>query len=117
MTPSRADHDRLPLARCDAGDTAWRELHRIASEPYRRSGRFGWHFARGKLDRDPVFRALLERGDIPARARVLDIGCGQGLLASLFCACDELARRGTWPAQWASPPTGVRYTGIELMPV
>ena len=116
MTPARTDRRALLSARSTAGDTAWRELQRIASEPYRRSGRFGWHFARAKLSRDPVFRALLERGDIPAHARVLDIGCGQGLLASLFGACDELVRRGAWPAEWASPPTGARYTGIEIMP-
>jgi cyclopropane fatty-acyl-phospholipid synthase-like methyltransferase len=116
MMARLAQRSALPPSYGATGDTAWRELHRLASEPYRRSGKFGWHFARGKLGRDPVFRSLLERGDITPQARVLDIGCGQGLLASLFCACDELARRGAWPAHWASPPTGARYTGIEMMP-
>ena len=45
------------------GDTrpaqAWHQLHRTASERYRRCGPFSWHFARGKLGHDPVFRALL----------------------------------------------------------
>ena len=79
---------------------AWAQLHRMASERYRSGGRFAWHFARGKLGRDPVFRALLERGRIPAQARVLDIGCGQGLLASLLAACDQLAASRRWPAAW-----------------
>ncbi|HVQ02975.1 MAG TPA: methyltransferase type 11, partial [Burkholderiaceae bacterium] len=65
---------------------AWLNLHRLATDRYRGSSRFAWHFARGKLGRDPVFRALIERGSIAAHARVLDIGCGQGLLASLLAA-------------------------------
>jgi SAM-dependent methyltransferase len=95
---------------------AWRELHAAASAPYRRAGRFAWHFARGKLQRDPVFRALLERGELRASARVLDLGCGQALLASLLAAIDAAAARGAWPASWPPPPAGCRYTGIELMP-
>ncbi|HUG21959.1 class I SAM-dependent methyltransferase [Piscinibacter sp.] len=95
-------------------DEAWRELHRAACAPYRAAGRFAWHFARGKLGRDPVFRGMLERGDLPARARVLDIGCGQGLLASLLAAIDVQAR-GRWPVGWPAAPAGTSYTGIELM--
>lgn len=94
---------------------AWRRLHRLASAPYRQAGRFAWHFARGKLGRDPVFRSLLERGDIPPQSRVLDIGCGQALLASLFASIDALSP-ADWPAPWGAPPRGCRYTGIELMP-
>jgi len=96
-------------------DTFWRDLHDAACAPYRSAGRFAWHFARGKLGRDPVFRALLERGDLPANARVLDIGCGQGLLASLLAAIDIRAARGRWPAAWPAAPAGARYHGIELM--
>ncbi len=98
------------------GDAAWQALHRAACAPYRSAGRFAWHFARGKLGRDPVFRGLLERGDLLPRARVLDIGCGQGLLASLLAAIDVAHARGAWPASWPAAPAGARYTGIELMP-
>ena len=97
-------------------DVAWRDLHRAACAPYRGAGRFAWHFARGKLGRDPVFRGLLERGDLPPRARVVDIGCGQGLLASLLAAVDAAQAHGRWPADWPAAPAGVQYTGIELMP-
>ncbi|WP_029000783.1 class I SAM-dependent methyltransferase [Azohydromonas australica] len=98
------------------GDAAWQALHRSACEPYRSAGRFAWHFARGKLGHDPVFRGMLERGDLPPRARVLDIGCGQGLLASLLAAIDAAHARGAWPANWPAAPAGTCYTGIELMP-
>jgi SAM-dependent methyltransferase len=95
---------------------AWERLHATASDRYRSSGRFAWHFARGKLARDPVFRALLESGAVPPHARVLDIGCGQGLLASLLAACDAMAAANQWPDTWGAPPAHARYTGIDLMP-
>jgi SAM-dependent methyltransferase len=97
-------------------DEAWRALHQAASLPYRSAGRFAWHFARGKLGRDPVFRALLERGDVPAGAHVLDIGCGQALFASLLSAVDAQLANSGWPAAWPAAPARTHYTGIELMP-
>jgi len=98
-------------------DAAWRALHEAATEPYRQAGSFAWHFARGKLGRDPVFRGLIERGLIgPQRGRVVDIGCGQGLFASLLDAMAALQADGRWPLSWAGTPSSPAYTGIELMP-
>ena len=68
--------------------TDWPALLDAASAPYRSAGRFAWHFARGKLGIDPVFHHMLKTGLIAPRARVLDIGCGQGLLASLLRSCE-----------------------------
>ncbi len=113
--PRKPPRERRRAAPDDAR-AAWSALHADASARYRRGGRFAWHFARGKLRHDPVFRALLEHGDIGAGARVLDIGCGQGLLASLLAACDDAGGAPRLAAGWAAPPTGARYTGIELMP-
>lgn len=102
--------------RGDDAQHAWRRLHDAASRPYRRAGRFAWHFARGKLGRDPVFRTLLQQGLVRPGARVLDLGCGQGLVASLLAAAAQPECSRGWPAAWAPPPVGARYTGIELMP-
>jgi SAM-dependent methyltransferase len=96
-------------------DTAWRELHRRACEPYRAAGRFAWHFAQGKLGRDPVFRHLVEQGLIRGR-RVVDIGCGQGLFASLLQHLGAVQAEGRWPAGWPAAEPASAYTGIELMP-
>ncbi len=95
---------------------AWRALVRTACAPYRRAGRFAFHFAAGKLSRDPVFAALLRQGLLPPGARVLDIGCGQGVLAALLAACDQPGAAAAWPPAWAAAPRGVRYHGLDLMP-
>jgi SAM-dependent methyltransferase len=97
-------------------DAVWRALLDQATAPYRSAGRFAWHFARGKLGRDPVFRHLLESGLIRAQAQVLDIGCGQALLAHLLPAAQQTARAGRWPSGWAAAPGLALYTGVELMP-
>jgi SAM-dependent methyltransferase len=94
----------------------WSALMAAASEPYRQAGPFAWRFARGKLGFDPVFRHVVSQGLIAPRARVLDIGCGQGLLASLLRSCTALAQQGHWPSGWAAAPAAARVTGIELMP-
>ena len=92
----------------------WQALVTAASEPYQRAGRFAWHFARGKLRWDPVFGHLIARGVIAPRTRVLDIGCGQGLLASVLAAAAQAARDGRWPSDWAEAPIDVHVSGIEV---
>lgn len=104
-----------------SADAAWRALHTAACAPYREAGRFAWHFARGKLGRDPVFRGVLERGDLSGHPpvddlRIVDIGCGQGLLASLLDACVRSVDAGAWPGTWPAAPRAHSYHGIELMP-
>jgi hypothetical protein len=140
---STAHAGATPVASPPTPDDAWRALHRAATEPYRASGRFGFHFARGKLGRDPVFRYLVERGLLvpdpqdPSAAepptgesaasggngrsagqiRLLDIGSGQSLIASLVHEMRALRAGGRWPAAWPPPPAEpLAYTGIELMP-
>lgn len=86
-----------------------------ASECYRDSGRFAWHFARGKLGGDPVFTTILAQGLLNGFAHVLDLGCGQGLLASwLFAARAAYETPGAWPQGWPAPPHLDRYTGVEI---
>jgi SAM-dependent methyltransferase len=86
-----------------------------ASQPYRRAGRFAYHFARGKLRGDPVFAAILELGLLRGRSRVLDLGCGQGLLTAWLRAAEYAYERGLWPPSWPPAPGSVSMCGIELM--
>ncbi len=85
----------------------------VASRPYRRAGRFAYHFARGKLRGDPVFRAMLERGLLHGRAHILDLGCGQGLLTAWLRAAAHCHERGIWPRGWPAPPRAQTIRGME----
>lgn len=93
---------------------AYRSLVRDAAARYPARDRFARHFAAGKLGRDPVFRYLLEQGLLAGAPRVVDIGCGQGVLAALILAAQERHGAGTWPAAWPAPPRPSDYHGIDI---
>ncbi len=86
-----------------------------ASRPYRAAGRFGYHFSRGKLGSDCIFRELLRRGVFPREARFLDLGCGQAVFASWLLAARRMYEQGDWPADWPEPPRVLELRGYELM--
>lgn len=86
-----------------------------AAAPYRAAGLYAWFFARGKLGGDPVFAHLLAAGLLTGRARILDIGCGQGLLTSWLLAAQASSAQGTWPEAWPPAPQPDHVRGIELM--
>lgn len=90
-------------------------LARAAAEPYRKAGLFAQKFAQGKLTGDPSYTGILERGLLPGGDRLLDLGCGQGLIAAWLNAAHATADRGKWPAAVPPPPRFARYTGVELM--
>ena len=92
-----------------------RRLLSVAGERYRSSGRFAYHFARGKLSSDPVYTAILALGLIADKARILDLGCGQGVLAAWLLAAEESRAAGAWCPAWAPPPAGWRFHGVERM--
>jgi SAM-dependent methyltransferase len=84
-----------------------------AAAPYRACGPAVWHFARGKLGRDPVFPALLESGLFADARRILDLGCGHALLAHWLDAASQLHDDAGWPTHWPRPARFERYRGIE----
>jgi SAM-dependent methyltransferase len=87
-----------------------------AVRPYQGAGASALGFARNKLRFDPVFSALLQRGGLPDRGMLLDLGCGQGLLLALLLAARDQFRRGPWVPGWPPPPLNLVLQGIELNP-
>lgn len=86
----------------------------LATEPYRPTGTFNYRWARGKLKNDPIFTALTTRPDIRDGARILDLGCGRGLLAAWLLGAEQLYSQGQWTGA-RIPPRGLHFRGIELI--
>lgn len=85
-----------------------------ATAPYRPTGNFNYRWARGKLKHDPIFAALVQRAVFPDNARIIDLGCGRGLLAAWLLGAEQLAKQGYWSGD-TPPPKGLYFRGIELM--
>src|SRR6185436_5594900 len=79
---------------------------------YLAAGMFHWEFVRGKLRHDPVYFFLLRTGALPPEGRLLDLGCGRGLLLALLLTAREQAEKGEYPAGWPPPPR-LDLHGIE----
>jgi len=117
-TESASATVRSPTFRVEPPDqkTLHRALVDAASARYRQGSRFAYHFARGKLGIDPLFIDLLRLGVLPAKGRILDLGCGQAVFAAWLLAAQDSFKAGKWPAGWAPPPTFESLHGLELMP-
>jgi len=85
-----------------------------AGRAYAPAGRTPMHFARGKLRHDPVFRAIVAHSLIPDGARLVDLGCGQGVLPAFLIAARGCYEQGEWPAAWPPPPRLASMLGVDL---
>jgi SAM-dependent methyltransferase len=100
-------------------DSAYRSVAETAARRYAPAGRFAMRYALGKLRHDPVFAAILAHGLIPDRARLVDLGCGQGLLLALLVAANDAQNesgRAVWPADWPAPPRLQSMVGFDAGP-
>jgi SAM-dependent methyltransferase len=97
-------------------DPVFNALVKVASDRYLGSGITAWEFARAKLRNDPVYRQMVTMGLVAPGSRVMDVGCGQGLLLAILAAARDAAEQGSWPADWAPAPRGAALIGVELRP-
>jgi uncharacterized protein (DUF2062 family) len=56
------------------------------ARPYLEAGLLHWEFVRGKLRHDPVYFALTTLGVLPTAGRVVDLGCGRGIMLAVLAA-------------------------------
>jgi hypothetical protein len=106
------------MSAVDASTAAFtKQLVESAASPYQRVSGFAWRFARGKLARDPLFATLLRIGAIPDASCLVDLGCGQGLLAAWVHAARDswlsTATHADWPTDWPAPPKVGTYLGVD----
>lgn len=101
---------RAALAR--AKEPEVRDLIEETAYRYLGSGMFHWEFVRGKLRYDPVYLQILRQGLLPSEGRLLDLGCGRGILLSLLLTARDRHERGLHPQGWPPPPI-LDLHGIE----
>ena len=90
-----------------------RRLAEAAADYYRPNGRAAYYSARGKLVQDPAFAAILAHGLIRDGARVLDLGCGRGLLPSWLRAARSAYDQQEGCKEWPAPPRALHVRGVE----
>jgi uncharacterized protein (DUF2062 family)/trans-aconitate methyltransferase len=104
------------LARRRQANPEMEALLEEASFPYLESGMLDWEFVRGKLRHDPLYFNLLRRGFLPPAGRLLDLGCGRGILFSLLIAARKQVEAGQYSEDWAPPSPTLTFHGIEGRP-
>jgi uncharacterized protein (DUF2062 family)/trans-aconitate methyltransferase len=83
---------------------------------YLKPGMFHWEFVRGKLRHDPIYFNLLRQGLLPSDGKLLDLGCGRGIVFSMVLGAREQWAKGKYPEGWAPPPPCLTFHGIEGRP-
>lgn len=83
-----------------------------AAQPYLDTGYPQWEFVRGKLSFDPVYLHLVTSSLLPSRGRLVDLGCGRGILLALLSAYGEVSASAQRPEGWAEPPE-LELEGVE----
>jgi len=98
-----------------ARPAAIERLIAATADRYRGAGMLDWRFVRGKLRYDPVYLGLLRGRALPADGRVLDLGCGRGILLALVASAQDQLARGVRLPEWVTSSHLVLH-GIEARP-
>lgn len=90
------------------------QLREATARRYLESGISHWEFVRGKLRFDPMYRALPGSEALPRSGRLVDIGCGRGILLALLATAREQRDTLSPPDSWRVPSESLELVGIEL---
>jgi SAM-dependent methyltransferase len=90
-----------------------KRLAGLAAKRYRAGDLWAYYFALFKLRNDPFYSMLLTEGLVPPNARILDLGCAQGLLAAWLLAAQQSYSTGVWDSACPAPVSIASYRGID----
>ncbi len=90
------------------------ELVEATCRRYCTAGKFDREFVRGKLRHDPMYWPVLGSPNLPSSGRLIDIGCGRGILLALLDSARRL--EGGSSASWRPPSDRLELVGVELRP-
>lgn len=108
-------YSRLRSARLRPDSLTARLIH-AAARRYRTSGVFQCEFVRGKLLHDPLYFALLHADLLPRRGRLIDLGCGRGILLALLRTAANFYNSDDWEPHAPAPPLELALTGVDIRP-
>jgi SAM-dependent methyltransferase len=100
-------------ARQSGRDPAFVDLVSATADRYVTVSITAWEFARGKLRGDQLYRTVVCGGVLPGGERLLDLGCGSGLMLAILAEARARARTGTWASSLGPPAIYERLTGID----
>jgi uncharacterized protein (DUF2062 family)/2-polyprenyl-3-methyl-5-hydroxy-6-metoxy-1,4-benzoquinol methylase len=89
-------------------DPAWDRLTEATANRYLASSHFDWEFVRAKLRRDPLYRSVFARLESIASGRIVDLGCGRGIVLSLLATAESARAPAIDP--------GPEMIGVEARP-
>jgi uncharacterized protein (DUF2062 family) len=93
-----------------------RDEERLTAQTARRylqTGIFNWEFVGAKLRYDPLYLGLVKSSLLAGRSRLLDLGCGRGILLALVAEAGRLASSEAWPESWGRPLGQPDLIGVE----
>ena len=105
LVASRSRHDSL-----------FKRVREETSRRYTGAGVFHWEFVRGKLRFDPLYRGLLALANLPDRGRLVDLGCGRGIVPAMLQTARALHAEGQWDGSLPAPPRELELHGVERRP-
>ncbi len=90
-----------------------RRLTEATARRYLDTGIFNWEFVHGKLKLDTLYLGLLKAAILPHEGRLLDLGCGRGIVLAMLETARRMYASGEWQPSYPPPPSKLKLSGVD----